>query len=106
MPGAPGSFGLLVSPEAAPEVQIELVYNMSPIGMCGTGVTFTPLELESGYAATLADERNDSFRWVRLIFEKPYELYSASCFTTPELWNKYETEIVYILNTLRLGGDL
>jgi|GEM_PF-1577733 len=102
-PNASNSYGIRFWPEAEPELQVELVYNIGPGGMCGTGVTFTDVTLAGGYTATLATEiRSDGDISVNLLYKEPYEQFKASCYTTAELWEEYEAEIISILSYSQL----
>lgn len=97
-------FGIRFWPEASPEFALMLEYHTGGIGICGTGVTFTETEFQSGLKATACtEELGDDGYWFFLIYDEPHVKYAVSYSGDRELWSEYEDAVTAILDTVALG---
>ena len=99
-------FGIKFWPDSEPSVELNLEYYVNSIGLCGTGVTFTKHEFANGLTATAATEIIQGEQWFMLIYDEPHVNFAVSCAVDLNLWESYEANVMAILDTISLEGQL
>lgn len=100
-----GSVGLRFWPDADPELELRLICDVFPIGLCGTGVTIEDEGFANGLTATIYSETTGDSYWAAIIFDDLPGYYYLDVSTTSALWEEYQSTVMGILDTARLGGD-
>jgi len=99
-------YGLVFWPKEEPSLSLYLAYHANGIGICGTCVTCSDIQFPQGLTATACVEQSSGSYWFFLIFNQGDNKYAVECATTPALWAEYEDQIMSILDTAALGGDV
>jgi len=98
-------FGLRFWHKSAPDLTYKLLYNVNIVGICGTGVTFDDITLQNSELATIAMSGGLVYH---VLFPEPQEHYAiyvvGSNYDNPQ--QTYQNEIMAIIKTIELGGDL
>ena len=98
-------FGLHFWDESAPELSFKLLYRKSPVGLCGTGLTVDKIILQNGETASAA-VYGDSISLVWFSESGGHYTVSAYIFEDKDPWQIYYDEIISIIKTVELGGNL
>ena len=98
-------FGLRFWDESTPDLSFSLLYREDPVGLCGTDLTFSRITLQNGKTASAAMYGGSIFL---VSFAETGVRYSvfASGSVDEDPWKIYEDEIMAIIKTIELGGDL
>lgn len=99
-------FGITFWPEEAPELSVEFFYHPHLVGICGTGVTSTEIELSNGLKGIKNTEQIGGNYWLHLSLYEPYLHYYIDSSSPVDIWCSYESVIYEIFNTIEVGGDL
>ena len=98
-------FGLRFWDESTPDLSFSLLYREDPVGLCGTDLTSSRITLQNGKTASAAMYGGSIFL---VSFAETGVRYSvfASGSVDEDPWKIYEDEIMAIIKTIELGGDL
>ena len=92
--------------EAEPALYFEFLQQDSPVGICGTGVSFEAASLQSGYATTICTEVfDDGTYWFLMLFDEPYQHFSVRGTVSIDVWEAYRGEVWTILNSISFDDD-
>lgn len=62
------------------------------------------MTFKNGLSATACTEQISDSYWFLLIYDPPYEKFIVECTPETALWDKYEEQIISILDTVVLQG--
>lgn len=93
---------LVLLPPTDDGFQLEMV-RWDFFGMCGTGVTFSDVELSGGLKATLATERNSDYVWWTLILPPSPDQFTLQFGAELDLFEAHQAELEEILSGLTIG---
>lgn len=98
-------YGIRFWPKEEMDFKLDLLYWETQIGMCGTGVTIEEVIFSNGMKATQYTEKIEGILWFTMIYQDLPGTYVVSGQVPEELWEKYKTVVMEILETAELGKE-
>jgi hypothetical protein len=101
-PGTTTPFGIGFWSNAEPDTVFMVEYNPVPLGICGTGVTFTDMKF-TNYNGTACTETIGEDYWFFFIVDEPYVNYTITGMPSTSFWAQEEAVIMAILDSIEFG---
>ena len=88
------------------ELHFDLMFHADTAAICGTGVTFTEMELKNGIEAVLATENFSNEIWIKIFFADQPGSYTLETSVPKKQWEQYRETVLDILGTAVFGEGM